>query len=370
MRLRQAAISGASVLALATAATVIAVQAPVANAASAGNRMVAATVPITPSVGDYKGTLSNGVRTFRLTAVEVEQQIATFPIQHAKVFGWKVTGAPNSTASTPGPTLIAYAGEKVRFVVTNQLTMPTSLHPHGTHQPNSADGVAGIDFNPIKPGATRTYPTYKPGHAGTFAYHTHTQTAMQEPKGLAGQFIILPKKVRASENPQVDVAMTLQTFNPSNDGGLTIADDAPTATMPNGRGMWPFNTINGKTGDAEGAPITIRKGNLVQIRLYNASGATHSMHLHGQDMKLVAINGHTVTPQTVTTKAISPGEFFTLQFRANNPGNWVFHCSFPDHQANAGISGYQGAPVGMTRIFHYKGAPAVPKQYFSPPAAS
>lgn len=235
--------------------------------------------------------------------------------------GWKETGKPDSSASTPGPTLISYAGEKVQFVVTNHLTMTTSLHPRGTHQPNPDDGVAGIDFTPIKPGQTRTYPTYTPGHAGTFAYHTHTDTANQEPRGLVGQFIILPKKVRASDNPQVDVAMTLQTFNPSNDKGLTVAEGAPAVAMPNDRGMWPFNVINGKTGDAEGAPVTIRQGDLVQIRLYNASSMTHSMHLHGQDMKLVAINGHPVTPETVTTKAISPGEFFTLQFRANNPGN-------------------------------------------------
>lgn len=45
------------------------------------------------------------------------------------------------------------------------------------------------------------------------------------------------------------------------------------------------------------------------------------MHLHGQDMTLVDINGHPVTPRTETTQSISPGEFFTLQFHANNPGN-------------------------------------------------
>jgi len=66
--------------------------------------------------------------------------------------------------------------------------------------------------------------------------------------------------------------------------------------MSNSFGQFPFNTISGKTGDAEGAPITIRKGDLVQIRLYNASEKTHSMHLHGQDLTLVDINGHPVTP--------------------------------------------------------------------------
>jgi FtsP/CotA-like multicopper oxidase with cupredoxin domain len=333
-------------------------------------KMVNETVPTTPSVATDNGQLVGNTRIFRLTAVEVTQQIATFPIKTAKVLAWKPTGSPDSAASTPGPTLLSYVGEKIQFVVTNNLTMPTSLHPHGTHQPNSADGVAGIDFTPIPPGATRTYPAYEPGHAGTFAYHTHTDTAVEEPRGLVGLIIILPKKIAANDNPQVDVAMTLQQFNPSNDDGKTIADSAPAVPKPDERGMYPFSTINGKTGDASGGPINIKKGDLVQIRLYNASGMVHSMHLHGMDMQLVAVNGHPRTPTTVTTQSISPGEFFTLQFRANNPGNWVFHCSFPGHVANAAMSGYEGAPVGMLRVFHYIGAPAVPAQYFAAPPAS
>lgn len=333
-----------------------------------GGRSVAPTVPITPSVGNYAGTVRDGVRTFRLTAVQTTQQIATFPIKTAVVWGWKVTGAPDSTASAPGPTLVATEGERIRFVITNELSMPTSLHPHGTHQPNSADGAAGIDFDPIKPGTTRTYPAYEPGHAGTFAYHTHTSTAEQEPRGLAGLITVLPRRVSAKANPQVDVAMTLQQFNPSRDDGRTISEGAPAVSKPDERGMWPFNVINGKTGDASGGPIKVKRGDLVQIRLYNASSMSHSMHLHGMDMTVVAINGHPTTPTTVTTKAIAPGEFFTVQFRANNPGVWAFHCSFPDHQANAMKSGYQGAPVGMLRLFQVGDSASVPPQYFGPPA--
>jgi len=370
MRLKEKSFAGASVLALAIALTgsqAIA-NSPGDHGGNTSSRPVATTVPTTPSVGNYEGELNGDTRTFALTAVEFSQQIATFPIQTAKVLGWKVTGSDNSKASAPGPTLVSYEGEKIRFVLTNDLNQPTSLHPHGTHEPNTADGVAGIDFDPVQPGKTVAYPAYAPGHAGTFAYHTHTNTSKQEPRGLAGMITILPKQVPAKDNPQVDVAMTLQQFNPSADDGMTISDGAPAAPKPDGRGMWPFNTINGKTGDAAGEPININQGDLVQIRLYNASSMTHSMHLHGMDMTLVAINGHPTTPTTVTTQAIAPGEFFTLQFRADNPGNWVFHCSFPDHQANAGKSGYKGAPVGMTRIFHYNGFAPVPADYFGPPA--
>lgn len=363
------------------------------NNGGGGGQKVAPTVPITPSVATYEGQLNQdtNTRVFKLTAVEVTQQIATFPIKTATVWGWQVTGVP-ATASTPGPTLVAYEGEKIQFQLTNELPQPTSLHPHGTHQPNSADGVAGIDFTPIEPGDTYAYPAYTPGHAGTFAYHTHTNTAVQEPRGVVGLITVLPTQVKAQDNPAVDIGMTLQQFNPDGpdaddstvpgEGGKQLDPSSDegglVAPMPDDRGMFPFSTINGKTGDAsdtgvDGAPngvIKVNQGDLVQLRLYNASDMVHSMHLHGMDMTLVAINGHPTTPRTVTTQSIAPGEFFTLQFRADNPGNWVFHCSFPGHQANAGESGYQGAPVGMTRIIQVgDDAPPIPEQYFGPPAA-
>lgn len=320
-----------------------------------GNAWVRPTIPTTPSVASYWGVKRGNTRTYYLTAEQFTQKIANFPIQTGQFWG---CGAPGIAPSTPGPTLLAWQGERVRLVITNRLPVPTSVHPHGLHQPNVDDGVSGVDFTPIQPGQTRTYPAFTPGHPGTFAYHTHTDTATQEPRGLAGLFIVLPRRVRARQNPQVDVGMTLQTFNVQSEGAL----DSP---MPDTYGQFPYNTINGKTGDASGGPITIHRGDLVQIRLYNASEKTHSMHLRGHDEVLVAINGHPVIPRRETTQAITPGEFFTLQFRANNPGNWVFRCAFPSHQANDGLSGYEGAPVGMTRIFHYAGYKPVPPQYFS-----
>lgn len=360
LRSRLAVAAVGSALAGALVVSLTALGIPLGEPASAAvakpdARKVPPTIPTSPSIQNYWGTKKGNTRTFKLTAEQFTQQIANFPVRTAQFWGYAAEG---QKPSTPGPTLLAYSGEAIRFVVTNKLDKPTSVHPHGTHQPNQADGVSGIDFKPIQPGETRTYPSYVPGHPGTFAYHTHTETATQETRGLAGQLIVLPKRTPAATRPDVDVAMTLQSFNPPGPGKLVETD-------PNERGMWPYNTINGKTGDASGAPITIRKGDLVQIRLYNASPVAHSMHLHGQDMTLVAINGHPTQPQRVTAKAIAPGEFFTLQFKANNVGNWVFHCSFAHHQANDGKSGFEGAPVGMTRIFHYAGAPQVPSGYFT-----
>lgn len=327
----------------------------VAAPAASARHMVDPPTPVTPSVPSTWGTKRGNTHIYRITARQFTQKIANFPIRTATVWGYKAAG---TRLSTPGPTLLAHQGERVRLIITNELPEGTTVHLHGMHEPNGPnDGVAGISENPIMPGQTRVYPAFKPGHAGTFAYHTHANTATQEPRGLAGAFIVMPRRVRRSQRPDRDFMMTLQQFDPPSEGALVNP-------MPES-GEFPFSTINGKTGDASGRPLTIRKGDLVQIRLYNASPKTHSMHLHGHDERLVAINGHPVRPRRITTKSIAPGEFFTIQFRANNPGNWIFHCSFSQHQANKGKSGFEGAPVGMTRVFHYAGYRRVPPQYFS-----
>jgi FtsP/CotA-like multicopper oxidase with cupredoxin domain len=138
--------------------------------------------------------------------------------------------------------------------------------------------------------------------------------------------------------------------------------------FPPGSGDFPFSTINGKTGEAAGGPIEIEEGDRVRIRIYNASNLSHSMHLHGHDFVVTSKNGHPVPPgaqSEETTQNVTPGDFFEIEFTADNPGNWIFHCHVPHHTANAMMGGYNGAPMGMTRVFHYAGYDPVPPEYFA-----
>jgi FtsP/CotA-like multicopper oxidase with cupredoxin domain len=332
------------------------------------------TALVTPSVTTEDGDLVGDVRTFRLTAAQFEQQIAAFPIKTATVWGYN--------GSTPGPTLVATEGETVRIEVTNNLppSVPpgpmasgprptnTTVHFHGLHQPNEDDGVAGISQpEPIAPGETFTY-EFVPEHAGSFAYHSHTDGAVQELRGLDGMFIIQPRSVAAEDQVDVDVAMTLQQFAPvAGPMDPMVTNGALVQPFPPGTGDFPFSTINGKTGEASGGPILIDEGDRVRIRLYNASNLEHSMHLHGHDFAVTSQNGHPVPPQArseETTQTMGPGDFFEIEFVADNPGNWIFHCHVPHHTANAKMSGYNGAPVGMTRIFSYRDYQPVPPEYF------
>ncbi len=256
---------------------------------------------------------------------------------------------------------MAYQGERIRVVVQNRLPEPTTVHFHGAGAPNRYDGVAGISQpQPIGVGQTYTY-AFKLRRAGTFAYHSHTRSAVQELRGLDGFLIVLPRREPAAQKVDRDYAMVLQQFAPPSEGGLV-------APFPPGTGDFPFSTINGKTGDASGGPLTIRRGDRVRIRLYNASNLSHSMHLHGMPFEETAKNGYAI-PRSArspeTTVNLAPGEFVDIEFRASNPGNWVFHCHVPHHTSNMMMDGYNGAPVGMTRIFHFAGYRPVPAGYFT-----
>ena len=285
-----------------------------------------------------------------MIASEFRQRIANFPIQEVTVWGYN--------GSTPGPTLVARHGETVRVVLENRLPVPTTMHFHGMHAPNEDDGVAGISqVEPVPPGGSHVY-EFTPGHPGTFAYHAHTDGAVQILRGLDGIFIVLPD----GDGEHVvdhDLAFTLQQFAAMEEGQLV--DPAPPGNH------FGFSTMNGVTGEAAGEPVTISEGDRIRIRLYNASNANHPMHLHGHDFVIVSRNGHEVPREarhSQQTVDVAPGTFFEIEWTADRPGNWVFHCHIPHHTANHHQAGWRGAPVGMSRIFHYEGFAAVPEEYF------
>jgi CopA family copper-resistance protein len=104
-----------------------------------------------------------------------------------------LTGQPRmATAingSVPGPTLRWREGEDVSLRVTNRLDEPTSIHWHGILLPAGMDGVPGISFAGIAPGATFTY-RFPVKQSGTYWYHSHSD--LQEQAGMYAPIIIVP----------------------------------------------------------------------------------------------------------------------------------------------------------------------------------
>jgi len=87
----------------------------------------------------------------------------------------------------PAPTLRMRQGEEVTIRVTNRLREQTSIHWHGLIVPADMDGVPGLSFDGIAPGATFTY-RFKVNQYGTYWYHSHSR--FQEQLGLYGSIVV------------------------------------------------------------------------------------------------------------------------------------------------------------------------------------
>src|SRR5215212_317151 len=121
------------------------------------------TPVVTPNGSTLPFTMKDGVKEFRLTAEPVKREFAKGMIVNA----WGYNG------SSPGPTIEAVEGDRVRFLVTNKLPERTSVHWHGILLPNGMDGVSGLVQPHIQPGETYEY-EFTLRQSGTYMYHPHS----------------------------------------------------------------------------------------------------------------------------------------------------------------------------------------------------
>jgi manganese oxidase len=270
---------------------------------------------ITPNGSTLPYTVDNGVKVFHLTAEPVKREFAPGLIVDA----WGYNG------QTPGPTIEAVEGDRVRVYVTNKLPAPTTVHWHGLFLPNGMDGVSGLTQRPIKKGETFKYEFTLKQH-GTFMYHPHFDEMTQMAMGMMGFFIIHPKE---PHKPQVD-----------RDFAIFLAEWAipPGASKPDPSVMLDFNhfTFNSKAFPAT-APLVVKKGERVRIRLANLSMDNHPIHLHGFTFKITGTTGARVPENRQAeddTVDVPPGSTRDIEFVADEPGDWAFHCHKTHHTMN------------------------------------
>ena len=89
----------------------------------------------------------------------------------------------------PGPLIRLKEGQQATLRVTNRLREVTSIHWHGLLVPPDMDGVPGVSFRGIDPGATFTY-RFPIQQSGTYWFHSHS--GGQELQGMYAPMIIDP----------------------------------------------------------------------------------------------------------------------------------------------------------------------------------
>jgi FtsP/CotA-like multicopper oxidase with cupredoxin domain len=251
--------------------------------------------------------------------------LVAMPVKHTFAPGLEVE-AWGYNGSTPGPTLEAVEGDRVRIYVTNRLPEPTTVHWHGLIVPNGMDGVSGLTQRPIPPGETFVY-EFTLNRPGTYMYHPHYDEMTQMALGMMGMFIVHPKRPRG---PRVDRDFVLMTHEWKVLPGMRRPD-------PNAMSDFNVLTFNSKAFPAT-EPLVIGRGERVRIRLGNLSAMDHHpIHLHGLFFEMTGTDGGEVPVSArypETTVLVPVGTTRVIEFVADEPGDWPMHCHMTHHVMN------------------------------------
>jgi FtsP/CotA-like multicopper oxidase with cupredoxin domain len=271
---------------------------------------------VTPNGIALPFRIVDGVKVFHLVAEDVEHEFAPGMKGHCYGYNGRVHG----------PTIEAVEGDHVRIYVTNRLDVPTTTHWHGLAVPNGMDGVGGLTQRPIHPGETFRYEFVLRQH-GAYMYHSHHDEMTQMAMGLMGMFIIHPRN-RTTPPPDRDYTYLLSEWR------LDVG-----SRRPDPNEMTDFNvlTLNAKISPAT-APLMARTGERVRIRIGNLSAMDHHpIHLHGHSFTVVETDGG-VIPEAGRWPEVSVlvpvGSTRTIEFVADNPGDWSLHCHMTHHVMN------------------------------------
>jgi CopA family copper-resistance protein len=249
--------------------------------------------------------------------------------------------------SLPAPTLHFTEGDTVTIRVTNRLNEPTSIHWHGLLVPFAMDGVPGISFAGIAPGATFTY-QFLVQQSGTYWYHSHS--GFQEQTGLMGAIIIHPRSAETLK-PDRDLVLLLSDWTDEDpmrllsrlkaDSGfdnyqqptaLQLYHDAQKLGWKNAmamRRMWnemrmsptDFTDLSAHTytyllnGQNQASNWTglFQRGEKVRLRVINGSAQTiFDLRIPGLKLTIVGTDGQPVEPVSVDEFRIGVAETYDV----------------------------------------------------------
>ncbi len=260
--------------------------------------------------------MNNGVKEFHLVAEQVSREISPGMVAHL----WGYNG------QSPGPTIEAVEGDRVRIFVTNRLKEHTTVHWHGMILPNGMDGVTGLTQKGIPSGKTFVY-EFDLVKSGTFMYHPHADEMTQMAMGMMGFFVIHPKDPKFMRVDR-DFVFILNAY-----------DIDPGSYMPK---IMTMNDMNLWTWNSRAFPgishLVVGKNDRVRVRVGNLTMTNHPVHMHGYDFEVTCTDGGWVRPEArwpEVTVDIPVGGMRAFEFKATNEGDWAIHCHKSHHTMNA-----------------------------------
>ena len=255
-------------------------------------------------------------KEFHLVAEPVVREFAP----GMKVHLWGYNG------QSPGPTIEAVEGDKVRIFVTNKLPEHTTIHWHGQRLPNGMDGVGGLTQPQIQPEKTFVY-EFELKRSGTFMYHPHADEMVQMAMGMMGFFVVHPRDPRHMRVDR-DFVFLMSSY-----------DIDPGSYLPKINTMTDFNMWTWNSRVFPGIDhLVVGKDERVRIRIGNLTMTNHPIHLHGHEFEVTGTDGGWTRPESrwpEVTADVAVGQMRAIEFIADYEGDWAFHCHKSHHTMNA-----------------------------------
>ncbi|SFC81613.1 Multicopper oxidase with three cupredoxin domains (includes cell division protein FtsP and spore coat protein CotA) [Bosea sp. CRIB-10] len=284
--------------------------------------------PLVPTTGpDYQpvATLNGWTLPWRMNGDWKEFHLVAEPVVREfapgmKGYLWGYNG------QSPGPTIEAVEGDRVRIFVTNKLPESTTIHWHGQRLPNGMDGVGGLNQPHIPSGKTFVY-EFQLRRSGTYMYHPHSDEMVQMAMGMMGFFVVHPKDP-AFRRVDRDFVFLLNAF-----------DIEPGSYVPRVAEMTEFNMWCWNSRVFPGIdPLVVGKNDKVRIRFGNLTMTNHPIHMHGYEFKVSCTDGGWVDPAAAWDEVsidVAVGQMRAFDFVADELGDWAIHCHKSHHTMNA-----------------------------------
>ncbi len=214
--------------------------------------------------------------------------------------------ATGAEGRVPGPEIRLTAGDRVGYRLVNKLPQPTAVHWHGIRIENAMDGAAPLTQAPVPPGAGFDYDFLAPD-PGTYWYHSHNRSTEQVARGLAGPLIVEDREPWLGEAGAAtrELVLVLDDWLLDRDAGIMEDrwDDLHAAS--HGGRMGNTVTVNG----AAYPEMDIQPGERVRLRVINtATDRIMPLSLPQLSPRLIALDGHPVTPRESETLVLGPAQ--------------------------------------------------------------
>ncbi len=221
---------------------------------------------------------------------------------------------PNGTQG-----MTSVVNQPFRVVLENKLPVPTAIHWHGLHPPNSDDGVPGVTQPVVRPNESLFY-NFPVQPAGTHWMHSHQ--GLQEAFLLAAPLIVHETGEQHRDEQEIVILLGDFSFTPPKEiyaklrqGSKGAAAMKPGMAMPSAAKSQNASAMNMGSGKPDANDVDydaylandrtlndpevvkVEKGGRVRLRIINGSSGTNFfIDLGTLSGELIATDGMPVKP--------------------------------------------------------------------------